>query len=209
MIIRLKKFFITTLIGGLVVILPITIFILITRLVIRWLTDLVRPIANWISTIGAINQEWNDFVINSIALATLVLFCFVVGLVVRTQLGKQLWNSIEHNWLEKLPLYGIVKETVQQFSGAKEQPFSKVVLVDPYNSGNLMTGFITDEHDNGMFTVFVPTAPNPTNGFVFHAPAASVQHIDVDSDDALRSIIGIGFGSKKILNLDQIKNNVP
>ena len=77
-------------------------------------------------------------------------------------------------------------------------PFKKVVLVDPFNTGAKMTGFITDETD-GIYTVFVPTAPNPTNGFVFHMPVDQVELLQVDTDRALRSIVAIGVGSNEIL----------
>ena len=102
-------------------------------------------------------------------------------------------------------MYNIIKETVQQFSGQKEMPFRKVVLVDPFNTGAKMTGFITDETD-GIYTVFVPTAPNPTNGFVFHMPANQVELLNVETDKALRSIIAIGVGSQDVLNAPRKSN---
>lgn len=68
-----------------------------------------------------------------------------------------------------------------------------------------MTGFITDETD-GIYTVFVPTAPNPTNGFVFHMPANQVELLNVETDKALRSIIAIGVGSQDVLNAPRKSN---
>ena len=62
-----------------------------------------------------------------------------------------------------------------------------------------MTGFITDEHPDGSYTVFVPTAPNPTTGFVFHLKAGRVHPVSVGVDEAFRSIIACGAGSGRIL----------
>ena len=61
-----------------------------------------------------------------------------------------------------------------------------------------MYGFIADEHENGNYTIFVPTAPNPTNGFVFYLESHQVQLVDVKPEDAIRMIIGIGTGASKM-----------
>jgi len=74
------------------------------------------------------------------------------------------------------------------------------VLVDVYGNGTRMTGFITDEHASGNYTVFVPTGPNPTNGFIFHVQADQIERLDqTKTDDALRSIIAVGVGSNAIM----------
>ena len=64
----------------------------------------------------------------------------------------------------------------------------------------LMTAFITDQHDNGLYTVFVPTGPNPTTGFVFHLKQEFVHPIGVSVQEAFQSIIGCGAGSANIIN---------
>ena len=193
-----KKFLKTTLIGGVVVILPATIFIVIINILINFTINLISPVARLIN-LGA---ELNQSLVYLLAFALVIIFCFFMGLFVRTRLGKTIWHSIENEWLGKLPMYSIIKETVQQFTGAKKLPFSKVVQVDVFNTGVLQTGFITDEHPKGAYTVFVPTAPNPTNGFIFHLPAERVTLLEgVSSDVAIRSIISIGSGSSKVIKM--------
>jgi uncharacterized membrane protein len=72
-------------------------------------------------------------------------------------------------------------------------------LVDLFGNGNLVTAFITDEHDNGMFTVFVPSGPAPTAGFVYHIKPENLTKIDYPLDHAMRTIVSLGVGSKNIL----------
>jgi uncharacterized membrane protein len=62
-----------------------------------------------------------------------------------------------------------------------------------------MTGFITDEYNGDSLTVFVPTGPNPTNGFIFHVKEHQIQRVDVSVEDAMKSILGVGTGSKKFM----------
>ena len=92
-----------------------------------------------------------------------------------------------------------------QFIGKKKSPFSSVALVQVFGNETLMTAFITDTHDSGRYTVFVPTGPNPTTGFVFHLPKKSVHPIRVTVEEAFRSVIGCGAGSTNIIDVFQGK----
>jgi uncharacterized membrane protein len=64
-----------------------------------------------------------------------------------------------------------------------------------------MIGFISAETNEGggMYSVFVPTGPNPTNGFIFLMEKEQVTFLDIKSEEAMRMIIGVGTGSEKLL----------
>ena len=196
---RLRNFVITTLIGGFLVLLPLAIFILTIKLLLGLVVGLLAPLTNLI--IKEFDLPIPDFLVSLIAFAIIIILCFIIGLAVKTQIGRRSFRHVEKTYLLRLPLYGVIKETVQQFTGAKKMPFSDVVLVDVFSNGTRMTGFITDEHDSGNITVFVPTGPNPTNGFIFHVRENQIERLDqnVKTDDALRTIIGVGVGSAKIM----------
>ncbi|MEL6987881.1 MAG: DUF502 domain-containing protein, partial [Bacteroidota bacterium] len=174
----------------------ITIFIFIIKLIFDFLIKALAPLSTFIAT----KTSWNDTIVNIFAIGSIILFCFVMGLLIKTRFGKNLFGSIEKAYLEKLPLYGTIKEIVQQFSGAKKMPFSEVVTVEVFSNGTKMTGFITEEHANGSYTVFVPTGPNPTNGFIFHVTEDQIERKDTTTEEAMRSIIGVGVGSEKVLH---------
>ncbi len=196
---RIRTFIITTLIGGFVVLLPLAIFVLIIKIIINLVAGLLAPISNLIK--NELDLQVPDILIGIIAFAIVIFVCFMIGLFIRTQIGLSTLRYFERTYLLKLPFYGVIKETVQQFTGAKKMPFTDVVLIDVFGNGTRMTGFITDEHPSGNLTVFVPTGPNPTNGFIFHVTKAQVTHMDekVRTDDAMRTIIGVGVGSSKVM----------
>jgi uncharacterized membrane protein len=125
----------------------------------------------------------------------LAVFIFVVGLVLRNRIGKMYFRSFENTYLSQIPLYNTIKEMVGQFSGLKEMPFKRVVLIDPYNTGVLLTGFVTEDVSDSVYTVFVPTAPNPANGNIYHVPAEKLKFIEVEPERAMRTIVGMGTGS--------------
>ncbi len=193
-LLRLRRFFVTTVLGGIVVILPISIFILLVRFIFNITTGLLAPVRNILS----FSNNVNEVLINLISLSLVIILFFLIGLVVRTSFGKETFSFIEENWLIQLPFYGAVRDTVQAFLGNKKPPFQKVVLVDVFGSGTKMTGFITDEQEGGLVTVFVPTGPNPTNGFIFHVQPDQLQYLNVKTEEAMRTIIGVGVGSASL-----------
>ncbi|MEM8528471.1 MAG: DUF2208 family protein [Bacteroidota bacterium] len=183
-----KEFLTTTMIGGFLVLLPITIFIFLVQFVFRIVARVIEPIARVFYSV-----EMADFLANLLGFIIVVAFCFIVGLLVRTRSGKTIVRYFNTFYLSKLPFYNTIQEIVQQLFGKKENSFSQVVLVDVFDT--LMTGFVTDEHPNGIYTVFVPTAPNPTNGFVFHVKKEKLIFTEVKPEDAMRTVIGVGTGS--------------
>jgi len=79
------------------------------------------------------------------------------GFLVRTKPGKWLHLFLESRLLMRAAGYSLIQETVQQFLGAKKSPFSSVALVRIFGNETLVSAFITDEHADGSFPVFVPT----------------------------------------------------
>ena len=193
---RLKNFLITTLIGGVTVILPIVIFAWVIKIIVQLVGAVIAPLS------FLIRLDIPPLVIDLIAVVIIVLACFATGLFIRTQLGNKIYSYIEKHWLERLPVYSSIRDIVQQFTGKKRTAFQQVVLLAPYGSTTLMTGFVTDEEGDD-FTVFVPTAPNPTNGFVFHMKREQLTFIDVKTEDAMRTIVGMGAGSQALLKITE------
>ncbi len=202
---RLQNFINTTLLGGFIVLLPLAIFALLAKSLIGVINKMLKPIALLIHS--TLDVELPPLFYNIIAFLLVISLFFFLGLFVRTRIGKSIFDGFERQYLSKLPFYSAIKKTVQQFSGIKKMPFSEVVLVDAYGSGMLMTGFITDsDRASGHYTVFVPTAPNPTNGFIFHAQEHQIIHTPhIKTEDAMRTIIGMGVGSEKVFGLSKKK----
>ena len=189
---RLRNFFFTTVLGGVVVVLPISLLIMIIRFIFNMTTGFLNPIIKLFDFPETISQ----WLIDLTAISAIVILFFIIGLTVRTELGSKLFNRIDKQLLSQLPFYSILRDTVQQFFGSKKVPFSQVVLVDVFNNDTLMTGFVTGELANGRYTIFVPTGPNPTNGFIFHVRKHQLTFLKVRPEDAMRTIIGVGTGSE-------------
>jgi uncharacterized membrane protein len=186
-----RAYIFRTLIDGSLLVLPLAIILFALYLLFRFVFNLLVPISAILSS-GNAEPHWS---VNIISLIVLLIFLFGVGLLTRNRSGKFYYTYFERNYLSHIPLYTTVKDTVQQFSGLKKMPFSQVVLIDPFKTGVLMTGFVTEEVTEDIFTVFVPTAPNPTNGNIYHVPKECIRFLDVGTEKAMRTVVSMGTGS--------------
>ena len=193
---RLIEFFKTTLLGGVMVILPITLLIA----VLTWIFDFVNALIQPLTQILVRNSEILEILANLMVIALILLSCFSVGLLVRTRIGRFAFQLIENNLLKHIPGFQLIKETIVQLIGTQKSPFSSVALVKIFGNDTRMTAFITDEHSDGSYTVFVPTGPNPTSGNIYHIHQKYVQKSSANVQETLKSIISCGAGSKTILS---------
>ena len=192
---RLRRFFRTTLIGGVVALAPLTLIILLFRWVINLIGRNLTPLVDRILQ-DPDPDPFFKFLLYVLTFTAILLFFFFIGLIVRTRMVVFL-NKAEDQYLMKVPGYKLAKETVQQFFGKNRSFFKEVVLVDIFNSGTLMTGFITDDQGE-IITVFVPTGPNPTSGNIYHLQKDRVLRTRATVDNGMKSIISCGAGSEEI-----------
>jgi len=191
---RFKSFFKTSLIGGIVVILPTVIFLFFFKWLFRLVTDIIQPLTNLV----VIRSNIKEIVAHILVLSIIAIGCFGIGVFVTTRLGKYIQEKLENRISKIAPGYGTIKEIVMQLIG-KKFPFSSVALVRIFENDTLVTAFITDSHPDGSYTIFAPTAPNPTSGFVYHVKGEYVHHVDIPIEEAMRSVITCGAGSKNLI----------
>ena len=193
---RLREFIKSTLIGGLLVVLPLAILIF----VMNWAFNLVRGMISPLTRILMDKSLAQGIFADVVAIGLLVWICFLIGAIVRTRLGRWTYALLESKLLAKAPGYSMIKETVTHFLGKdKESPFSSVALARIFGNDTLVSVFITDTHADGSYTVFMPTGPNPTSGNIYHLKAEYVYLVDVSVEDTMRSIIGCGAGSSTLI----------
>jgi len=193
---KLKHFLKTSLLGGVVVILPVAILVSVSI----WVFDLI---AGWIQPLTNIvikDTQTNEFIAAAFVIILIMTACFFIGILVRTRLGGFFYNQVETRILKLAPGYSMIKETVLQLFGSrKDSPFSSVALAQIFCNSTLATCFITDTHGDGSYTVFVPTGPNPTSGLIYHLQGKYVHPVPIPVQDAMRSIISCGAGSRKLM----------
>jgi uncharacterized membrane protein len=128
---------------------------------------------------------------------------FVTGVLARNFVGRSLLHWWE-GFLGRIPIvrsiYASVKQVSDTMLSPKGNAFRKVVLVEFPQAGHWTLAFVVGEPSPQMraglegefVTVYVPTAPNPTSGYVLLMPAARVREVDITVDDALKFHVSLG-----------------
>ena len=118
----LAEFTRTTLIGGLLIILPIYIAVLLLAKTVKGLLGLLQPVAEQVPA----SVEFRQIV----AILLLVGVCFVVGLIVRTGPGLRAKNACERAVLERLPGYTFLRGLAKRLAGQSEEQTLQPALVE-------------------------------------------------------------------------------
>ena len=200
---RFKLFMTTTFIGGFLIFLPLIILLL----TFNWMFELISNYLQPISTLLVEATRIQEFFAFIISVVIFLGICFFLGLFVKTRYGNIFYNIFEKNILKKIPGYKIIKETTVQLFGSQKSLFSGVALVNLFGNETMITAFITEEHSNGWFTVFIPSGPAPTAGFTYHLPPKYVNRVNYPIDMAMKTVISLGSGSKNILEMYKEKEN--
>jgi uncharacterized membrane protein len=185
---KIAEFTKTTLIGGLLVILPVYLCILLVAKSISVVVSLVSPITNQIPAALQFRQL--------IAFVVLVAACFLAGLVLRTGPGLRAKNALERNLLERIPGYTLIRGLASRVAGRQEDETFAVALVEIEDA--LVPAFIVEEHGDGAYTVFVPSVPTPAAGAVYILPKERVHLVDIPFSKAVSVISKWGSGARDL-----------
>lgn len=187
---------------GLAMLLPVVILAIVFRWMFRFVTDLISPISNVLVQNAGLPELFSDVLV----IAVIGLFLLILGFVIRTTLGNYLQTKF-HLYMQRVaPGYQMIREIVQQlFGDRRNSPFSQgsVALVQLHGERNPIrsTAIVTSRHPNGIYTVFIPTGPNPTTGFVYHVPEDLVElRPDIKVEAALRTVIACGAGAAALFS---------
>lgn len=191
----MRRYIRTTLLGGLAAVLPLALVIIVFRWIIGLIEKYLGPIVELFKT----DSQFLPFAIYVILLAGVLISFFFIGVIIETRIGKFFTSVLEKKYLMKIPGYRIARETVMQFFGKNKSFFKQVVLVNLFNTGTLMTGFITEDQGE-ILTVFVPTGPNPTSGNIYHVARDQVLFTGIAVDNGMKTIISCGAGSAEIFS---------
>lgn len=175
---------------GIIFLLPVAILIVIYR----WIYNFILTFAAPLSYLFFVKKTFPYIVLT---VMIMVAVCYIVGVSIKTRHGRKIFGYV-NRMLTILPGYAFILGIIIKIFRSNMSRFSSVVLVDLFGKGTLVTGFVTDSYGK-MNTVFVPTGPNPTSGMIYHVKAERVHHVNVSVEDAMRSIISCGNGSKKLI----------
>jgi len=194
-----RSFIKTTVIGGLVVVVPLSLLVIIFSDLFFTLVDLSRPVADHFP----FNQLVNTIIVSLLAVTAIFFICFIMGLVVRTSWGVAGKDWFERSLLNRLPMYSTIKNLTHRFVGEEGTQFAPAEI-DLHDSGCTLLGAIVEELDDGRFVVFVPVTPAATVGQVYLVPKNRVKRLNASLGATINSITEWGIGSKDLVETKPI-----
>ncbi len=182
---KLKNYFFL----GVLVIMPLAVTVLVLIWVFTSVDNVLQPL---------ITSAW-DITIPGLGIIAMVIVIFITGAIVSSPLGRRLFNYSGALLLRipiVKPIYTTIRQILEIFSPQGKAGFRQVVLVEFPMEGTRTIGFITNESFDSdgekLLHVFVPTAPNPTSGFLQMMKEERVTRTDISIDDALKMIVSAG-----------------
>ena len=178
----------TTLIGGLLVVLPIYLSILLLAKTLSGMLALMSPVTAAIPAAAQFRQV--------IAILIVLAVCLVAGIVVRTGPGRWAKNAVERSVFERIPGYTLVRGLAERLGGDDRGGTFQPALVELEDA--LAPAFIIEELNDGRYTVLIPSVPTPAAGSLFIMPRARVHPIDVPFTQAVKVISKWGTGAGEL-----------
>lgn len=185
------------LLTGLVVWLPV----LATFVVIRFLIDLLDKTIALLPT-GAQPEQLFGIHLPGLGVLLSLLILLLTGMATTNLLGQKLMQWSE-SLLVRIPLvrtiYNGTKQLITAVLSSESKSFKKVLLIEWPRKGIWTIAFHTgspgqkiNKTGEEMLSIFVPTTPNPTGGFVMVLPKSETIELDMTIDEALKYIISLG-----------------
>ncbi len=182
---------------GLLVLVPIGILVILVVEAVEVLNQIAVPLA------GLLGLEISPLVGATGVVAGLLLLVvtsYLVGSVIRTELGSWSFEKVEDRLLAQIPGYKIVGNILKGFAGEEEARY-RAALVDLYGGGASVLGYVMEELPDGRLAVFVPMSPTPTMGTVHIVDSKAVTLLD-SAIDATAAISEWGIGTGRAVTGD-------
>ncbi|MGD0232992.1 MAG: DUF502 domain-containing protein [Syntrophorhabdales bacterium] len=182
------------LLTGLFVLIPVLVTLYVVYLIVSFLDGILSPTLTNLS----LSLLGRSLYIPGLGLLLFIIITYVIGVLTSNYAGKRLLSYGEA-LLKKIPfvksIYGSTKDFIEAFSSEKLKAFREVVVTEFPHEGSYSLGLVTGRLQRGSIafcSVFVPTTPNPTSGYLLLVPEDKLFFLTVSVEDAIKYIISLG-----------------
>lgn len=188
----LVKFVMTTVIGGLVFLVPLMMLIFIIGKAIGFMMIIAKPLADWlpVDTVGGVALA------NLLAILAVIIVSFVAGLIARHTMAGGLMKTLESKVLMNIPGYTMIKGIKSGFDASETEGMKPVAL--KLGSAERIALEI-EKLPDGRSMIYIPSAPSPWSGITQVLPADQITYIDVPVTKVIEVTEQYGHGVDAIL----------
>jgi uncharacterized membrane protein len=182
-----------TLTGGILFLLPVVVLIVVLGKALQISRRVVVPLAERIPvpSVGGVR------VAEVAAIAALILFCFLAGLLARTRLARKTENWLEGTLLSHVPGYNFLKGIGESMMGFETEHAYQVVLARIEEAWQI--GFVMERLESGHYAVFVPGAPSVWSGSVYLMTEDRLRRLDISRIEAVKCLRQLGVGADRLM----------
>ncbi|WP_104020475.1 DUF502 domain-containing protein [Roseovarius nitratireducens] len=187
---------------GIVVIAPVGLTLWLIWTVAGWVDGMVLPLI----PAGYQPEQYIGINLRGIGVIIFLIFTIVVGWIAKGLIGRSMIGFAE-SLVNRMPvvrsIYSGVKQIAETVFAQSDRSFEKACLVQYPRKDIWAIGFISTEArgevnakaetGSNLLSVFVPTTPNPTSGFLLFFPREDVIELDMSIEDAAKLVISAGL----------------
>ena len=190
---KLRKITTTTLVGGILFLIPLAIFVFAVGKVFQ----VMRWVTSPLDALMPNNTIAGYAVVDVMAGVLLVLCCFAAGLVAQSERGRNIRERLDRLLLEVIPGYTWIKGITSSISDDEAENLFKPVMAR--FDDQCQIAFEVDRTQDGLVAVYLPGAPNARSGSVSYMAADRIQPIDARFHTIANSFKRFGCGSGGIV----------
>jgi uncharacterized membrane protein len=185
---RVRKFIRTTVVGGLVFLVPVVVLIVLAGKAMKLLRRLAEPLAERlpVDTLAGL------VVADAVVILLLLIACFFAGLLARLSFANRVVKKAETGVLWRIPGYGFIKGLTDSLDHSASAAAMRPVLVHFDDYAQL--AFEIDQIGDGRKVIFLPDAPDPRAGSVVVVDPHRVEPLPISFVAATRMLRGLGRG---------------
>ncbi|RPJ26797.1 MAG: DUF502 domain-containing protein [Planctomycetaceae bacterium] len=203
------RFIRRTFLTGLLILIPLFVTYALIAFLFNIFTNASAPLMSGLFRFLDLNRYgWTEPLVPLINFLLSLAVIFLLGLFGANFLGRRILQAVDALIL-RLPLvksiYGAVKQLVDTFQGPR-RGFQRVVLIQYPSRGLWTMGFVSSERPDTMkltpsptiLTVYIPTTPNPTTGYLVMMRPEEVVDVDYTVEEAFKFIISSGIVGREL-----------
>ena len=187
---------------GLLLILPVYVTFFVVKFLFGFVGGTLAPVIKKVLQFYGValpKSSLDEFIITFFGLILTFIALYFIGIFAANFVGKAIISYFE-NLLTKTPIirtiYSSVKQIIHAVSLPGKQAFKRVVLVDFPKEGTKSIGFVTSDtqynKEHKYITVFIPTTPNPTTGFLIFVTEDTVTDTTLTVEEAFKTLFSGG-----------------
>ena len=200
--------------AGIIIVAPIGLTLWLIWTVVGWVDGWVWPfvpeayqpeqLINLL--LGRTSENWIDINVRGVGVVIFLVFTIMVGWIGKGLIGRS-FLSLGERMVDRMPvvrsIYNACKQIAETVFSQRDTSFDKAYMIEYPRKGLWAIAFISTNAkgeidaklSNGepIVTVFLPTTPNPTSGFLLFLPQQDVKVLDMTVEDAAKLVISAGL----------------